>query len=61
MNSRYDFSGNEYYAQKPGWNEKKEAGGGREFVEQDKRPAVRHGILTGFSNELAAFAGRRRT
>ncbi len=59
MNSRRDFSSNGYYAQKPGWSEEKEVGRGREFVEQDKGPAVRHGILDEFSNELTAFAARR--
>jgi hypothetical protein len=28
---------------------------GREFVEQDKGPAVRHGIFGGLLNELTAF------
>jgi hypothetical protein len=35
------------------------AGRGREFVEQDKGPAVRHGIFGGLLNELAGFSGRR--
>jgi len=30
-------------------------GEGREFVEQDKGPAVRHGIFGGLCNELTAF------
>ena len=30
-----------------------------EFVEQDKGPAVRHGIFDGLLNELAAFSPRR--
>ena len=38
-----------------------ERGEGRSFVEQDKGPAVRHGIFGGFSNELAAFPPRRRS
>ena len=38
-----------------------ERGKGRSFVEQDKGPAVRHGIFGGFSNELAAFSPRRRS
>ena len=37
-----------------------ERGKGGSFVEQDKGPAVRHGIFGGFSNELAAFPPRRR-
>jgi hypothetical protein len=61
MNSRSDFCGERYYAQKPEWNAEKEVGRGREFVEQDKGPAVRHGIFGGFSNVLAAFAGRKRS
>ena len=38
-----------------------ERGKGRSFVEQDKGPAVRHGIFGGFSNELTAFPPRRRS
>jgi hypothetical protein len=30
-------------------------GEGREFIEQDKGPAVRHGIFGGLCNELRAF------
>jgi hypothetical protein len=36
-----------------------EVGKGREFVEQDKGPAVRHGIFGRLLNELAAFSRRR--
>ena len=35
------------------------AGKGREFVEQDKGPAVRYGIFGGLLNELAAFSPGR--
>jgi hypothetical protein len=36
-----------------------EAGKGREFVEQDKGPAVRHGIFGGLLDELAGLSRRR--
>jgi len=61
MNSLSDFSGEQNCAQKRNRNAAKEVGRGREFVEQDKGPAVRHGIFGRLCNELTAFAGRRRS
>ncbi len=56
---RSDFCGKRNYALQPNGDGEKEVGRGREFVEQDKGPAVRHGIFGGFGNELTAFFARR--
>ncbi len=55
-----NFSAALRQAERVDWEAELERGKGRSFVEQDKGPAVRHGIFTGLLNELAAFPPWRK-
>ena len=61
MSSDRGFAALTGVAERADWEAGFGAVRGREFIEQDKGPAVRHGIFGGLLNELAALFPRRRS